>query len=218
MSNRLTLHELTASPNNVKARIALGYKGLEYERVPLELTEFPGDRSPVVRLSRQPRLPVLQDGKTVLFGSDAIFRYLEANFPDAPPIFTDDYQAFGEIEQWELFSRTQLGEPIGTLFDQAFAPEPDTEVIAKANRLLNDRTGALEDKLSSGEFLVGDHLTAADIACASLLHLADLTEENAGSHPVTGFFLAHLKLGEGREKTRAWVRRVMAYDPVMGQR
>ncbi len=218
MSNRLTLHELTASPNNVKARIALGYKGLEYERVPLELNEFPGDRSPVVQLSRQPRLPVLQDGQTVLFGSDAILRYLEANFPEAPPIFTDDYQAFAEIEQWEIFARTQLGEPMGMLFGQAFAPETDSEVIAKANRLINNRTGALEDKLSTGEFLVGDHLTAADIACASLLHLADLTEESARSHPVTGFFHAHVKLGEGREKTRAWVRRVMAYDPVKGQR
>jgi glutathione S-transferase len=218
MSNRLTLHELTASPNNVKARIALGYKGLEYERVPLELNEFPGDRSPVVQLSRQPRLPVLQDGQTVIFGSDAIFRYLEANFPEAPPIFTDDYQAFGEIEQWEILARTQLGEPIGMIFGQAFAPEADSAVLAKANQLINDRTGALEDKLSTGEFLVGDHLTAADIACAAPLYLADLTEENAGSHPITGFFHAHMKLGEGREKTRAWVRRVMAYDPVKGQR
>ena len=63
-----------------------------------------------------------------------------------------------------------------------------------------------------------DHLTAADIACASPLYLADLTEENAGSHPISSFFHAHMKLGEGREKTRAWVRRVMAYDPVKGQR
>ncbi len=218
MSNRLTLHELTASPNNVKVRIALGYKGLEYARVPLELNEFPGDRSSAVQLSRQPRLPVLQDGQTVLFGSDAIFRYLEANFPEAPPIFTDDYQAFGEIEQWEVFARTQLGEPIGMIFGQAFASETDSAVLAKANRLINDRTGALEDKLSTGEFLVGDHLTAADIACASPLYLADLTGENAESHPITGFFHAHMKLGEGREKTRAWVRRVMAYDPVKGQR
>ncbi|TDI13437.1 MAG: glutathione S-transferase family protein [Acidobacteria bacterium] len=221
MSNRLTLKDLALSPNNVKVRIALGYKGLEYEREPLEFNEldkFPGDRSPVVQLSRQPRLPVLQDGQTVLFGSDAILRYLEANFPDTPPIFVDDYQAFGEIEQWEIFARTQIGEPMGMIFGQAFATKADSEVVGKANRLINDRTGTLEDKLNTGEFLVGDHLTAADIACASPLYLADLTEKNAASHPIAGFFQAHLKLGEGREKTRAWVRRVMAYDPVMGQR
>ncbi len=218
MSHDLILHELTGSPNNVKVRIALGYKGLKYDRKPLELDDFPGDRSSIVKLSRQPRLPLLKDDQTVIFGSDAILRYLEANYPDTPSIFADDYQTFGEIEQWELFVRTQIGEPIGMIFGQAFAPESDAQVIAKANELLNDRTGALEDKLNTGEFLVGDHLTAADIACASPLYLADLTQENAESHPIAGFFHAHLKLGEGREKTRAWVRRVMAYDPVKGRR
>ena len=218
MSDNLTLHELTGSPNNVKVRIALGYKGLKYDRKPLELDEFPGDRSSIVKLSRQPRLPLLQDDQTVIFGSDAILRYLEANYPDTPSIFSDDYQTFGEIEQWELFVRTQISEPIGMIFGQAFAPESDAQVIAKANELLNDRTGALEDKLNTGEFLVGEHLTAADIACVAPLYLADLTKENAGAHPIAGFFHAHLKLGEGREKTRSWVRRVMAYDPVCGQR
>lgn len=218
MSTKLMLHELTSSPNNVKVRIALGYKGLEYTRKPLELKEFPGDRTAVVKLSRQPRLPMLQDGDTVIFDSGGIIRYLEANFPDTPPLFVDDYETFAEIEKWELFSRTQIGEPLGMMFGQAFEPKPDTQVIAKANKLLSERTGALEDKLSTGEFLVGDHLTAADIACAAPLYLADMTEKNAKEHPVSGFFHTHLKLGQDREKTRAWIRRVMAYDPVKGQR
>ncbi len=103
------------------------------------------------------------------------------------------------------------------IFGQAFAREPDAQVIARANQLLVDRTGALEDKLSTGEFLVGDHLTAADIACAAPLYLADLTEENAQAHPVAGFFRFHLKLGQGREKTRSGMRRVVAYDPIVGR-
>ncbi len=218
MSTKLTLHELTGSPNNVKARIALGYKGLKYDRKPLELSSFPGNRDAVVKLSRQPRLPVLQDGETIIFDSGAILRYLEANFPETPPIFVDDYAMYGEIEQWELFARAQIGEPIGMMFGQAFAPEPDTQIIARANQLLGDRTGALEDKLSSREFLVGDHLTAADIACAAVLYLGDLTDESARSHPIAGFFHAQMKIGQGREKTRAWVRRVVAYDPIMGRR
>ncbi len=218
MSTKLTLHELTGSPNNVKARIALGYKGLKYDRKPLELSSFPGNRDAVVKLSRQPRLPVLQDGETIIFDSGAILRYLEANFPETPPIFVDDYAMYGEIEQWELFARAQIGEPIGMLFGQAFAPEPDAQIIAKANELLGDRTGALEDKLSTDKFLVGGHLTAADIACAAPLYLVDQTEENAQSHPVAGFFHTHLKLGQNRDKTRTWVRRVMAYDPILGRR
>jgi glutathione S-transferase len=218
MSTSITLHELTGSPNSVKVRIGLGYKGLEYERKPLELDSYPGNRDPVVKLSRQPRLPVLQHGTITIFDSGAILRYLEANFPDTPPIFVHDYALFAEIERWEMVAKKEIGEPIGQIFGQALAKEPDDEVIAKASRSLGERTGTLEDRLSGAEFLVGDHLTAADIACAAPLYLADLTEEQAASHPVSAFFDAHLKLGENRDKTRAWLRRVMAYDRVLGPR
>lgn len=218
MSAKLKLYELTGSPNNVKVRIALGYKGLEYEREVVELDSYPGDRSSIAKLSRQPRLPVVQHGETVIFDSASILRYLEANFPDTPRIFRDDYQEHGDIEQWEIFARTQIGEPIGMIFSQAFAPEVDPASIANANQLLNDRMGALEDRLSTAEHLVGDHLTAADIACAAPLYLADMTEENAKRHPIAAFFHEHLALGDGRDKTRAWTRRVMAHDQVLGQR
>jgi glutathione S-transferase len=218
MSSTLILHEMTISPNSVKARIGLGYKGLEYDRKPLNLNAFPGNRELITDLSQQPRLPVLEDGQTIIFDSSAILRYLEANYPGTPPIFSEDHATFGEIEQWEMFARTQIGEPIGMLFGQAFSPEPDPEIAGRANLLFNERIGALEEELSSGEFLVGDHLTAADIACAAPLYLADLTEENAQSHPVAGFFHAHLKFGDGREKTRAWMQRVLAYDAVTGKR
>lgn len=218
MSAKLTLHELTGSPNNVKARIALGYKGLEYDRREVELNEFPGDRSSVVNLSRQPRLPVLQHGETIVFDSGSILRYLESNFRDSPPIFDTEYQTFGEIEGWESFARTQIGEPIGMMFGEAFSPTPDASVIAAANEMLNGRIGAIEDKLGQGEFLVGDHLTAADIVTAAPLYLADMTPEMAAGHPIAQYFHANLQLGEGRERTRAWVRKVMAYDAVIGQR
>ncbi len=213
----LILHELTGSPNNVKARIALGYKGLDYDRKEFQADSFPGDRSPIVDVSRQPRLPVLQHGETVIFDSGSILRYLEANFPDSPPIFSSDYTSFGEIEGWELFARTQLGEPLGMMFGQFFEPAPDAEVIAGANQMLNERTGALEEKLSQSSFLVGDHLTAADIVTAAPLYLADMTPAMA-SHPLAQFFQPNLRLGDGREATRAWLRATMAHDAILGQR
>jgi glutathione S-transferase len=218
MSTTVTLYEITGSSNSVKARIALGYKGLEYDRQVVELESFPGDRSSVVSLSRQPRLPVLQHGETVIFDSGAILRYLEANFPDTAPIFAEDHATLGEIEQWEVFARTQIGEVLGMMFGESFSPEPNAEVIAQANQMLNERTAAIEDKLNHGDYLVGDHLTAADIVCAAPLYLADLTQETAAEdNPTDMFFLKNLTLGEGRPKTTDWVRRVMAYDPVKGQ-
>ncbi len=219
MGTDLRLHELTASPNSVKVRIALAYKGLEYDRDVVKLDSFPGDRSSVVSLSRQPRLPVLQHGETVIFDSGAILRYLEANFPDTAPIFTEDHAALGEIEGWEVFARTQLGEAIGMVFGEAVSPEPNTEVVARASQMLDERTVAIEDELTDGGYLVGDHLTAADIACAAVLYLADLPAEAAtAENPVDTFFHQNLTVGEGRPQTIEWLRRVMAYDPARGQR
>ena len=103
MSTKVTLYEITGSSNSVKVRIALGYKGLEYDRQVVD----PGDRSSVVSVSRQPRLPVLQHGETVIFDSGAILRYLEANFPETAPIFSEDRATLGEIEEWELLGRSQ---------------------------------------------------------------------------------------------------------------
>ena len=98
------------------------------------------------------------------------------------------------------------------------APKADPEVLARANEMLNERTGALEDQLSARDFLVGDHLTAADIACAAPLYLIDMKPEAVASSPTAAFFHEHLSLGEGREKTLAWVRRVLNYDPINSRR
>ncbi len=105
------------------------------------------------------------------------------------------------------------------MFGEAFSPEPDADVIARANQMLNERTATIEDRLGHGDYLVGDNLTAADIACAAPLYLADLPAEAATEdNPMDTFFHKNLILGEGRPQTTEWVRRVMAYDPVRGQR
>lgn len=218
MSDKLTLHELTGSPNSVKIRIALGYKGLDYDRVPVDLNDFPGDRTTAINLSRQPRFPVLQHGDAVIFDSSAILRYIDANFHDTPSIFTDDYDTFGEIETWEGFASSQVGAPIGMVFGQAFAPEPDADALVQANQMLSQCTAELEDKVGADKFLVADRLTAADIVCAAPLYLADMNAEMAAHHPIAQFFHDNLKLGEDRPQTRAWLRGLMAYDPALGQR
>ncbi len=214
----LKLHELTPSPNSVKVRIALAYKELDYERLPIELDSIPGDRSAIIAVSGQPRLPVLVHDGTVIFDSGAILRYLDANFRDTPRLFVEDYEQHAALERWEITTRTELTEPIGLIFSQLFAPAVDAAVIARANALVAQRTAPIEELLATREFLLGDTLTAADVTVASHLYLTDLNEKIVGDSPISRFFLTHLKLGEGREKTRAWVRKVLAYDPIKGQR
>jgi glutathione S-transferase len=208
----LVLHELTGSPNNVKVRIGLGYKGLEYERRPIDLDGFPGNRAAIVAISRQPRTPVLQHGKTVIYDSGGILRYLDANFPQTPTLFSADYQTMGKIEELELWARTDLGQPIGMIFGQVFAPEQDPEVGVRASGMLNDLTARVEESLESNAFLLGPTPTGADLAVASLLNLSALSEKAAAKNPIASVFRKMLQLGPGRDRTRAWVAKLLEYD------
>lgn len=212
MSADLKLHHLPPSPNNVRVRLALGYKGLEYESLPYLPDGFPGDRSRIVAASTQPRLPVLEHGAVRLFDSYAILRYLDANFPDTPRLYSEDYGEMADIEGWERFARTQLGEVVGMMFSQAMAPQLDEAVLARANALLIERTADVEARLGEGPFLLGERLTAADLASVPLAALGAIPESAAGKSPVVDFFRANLSLGEERERTREWIGRVLAYD------
>jgi glutathione S-transferase len=204
----LVLHELAPSPNNLKVRMALGFKGIPYERAPIQ----PGDRTSILAVSGQPRTPVLVHGETVIFDSNGINRYLEANVKREPRLFSEEYAEFGEIEQWELFARTRLGEPIGALFRMAASDAVDPAGVAEANARFHDLTGELEGALEDTGFLVGGRTTNADLAVSCLANLGMLTEEHAAASPILGFFRDRLALGDGRERTRAWIERHVAYD------
>jgi hypothetical protein len=54
-------------------------------------------------------------------------------------------------------------------------------------------------------------MTAADVTTAPFVYYGTLDANSAGDR-VRGYFAAHLHVGEGRERTREWVARVMAYD------
>ena len=213
--SKLILHELTISPNNVKVRIGLGYKGLDYERRPLEFGATGPDRAHLVKLSRQTRTPVLEHGDTVIYDSNGILRYLDANFPDTPTLYTEDHEEMGKIEQLELWARTDLSKPIGMIFGQAFSPKQDAAVGVEASSMINELTAKIEKSLESNDYLLGSTPTGADLATGPLIRLAMLSEEGAKiAPPITTVFHQMLQLGEGRERTRAWVNRLHEYDAV----
>ena len=212
MTTEIILHELPPSPNNLKVRMALGFKRIEYTRAPIPMTVPHGDRTALIALSSQPRTPVLQHGETVIFESNGIIRYLEANVKREPQLFSSDYAEMGEIEKWELFVRTRLGAPIGRLFGVVRSGDFDADVITAANDEFHAVTAELEEQLAESNFLVGGRTTNADLAVSSIAHLATLSDSEAAANPIMSFFHAQLRLGAERERTRAWIERHVALD------
>ena len=208
MADAIKLYHLAGSPNCMKARIALAYKGLAYESIVVD----PKDRSEVVKISGQPFTPVLVHGERVLFDSSAILRYLDANFRATKPLFSSDYDTMRTIERFERLGRNELSEPIGIAFRQLMSGTPVPAELARASALLNEHTGQLEARLREGDWLVGSSMTAADVIVAPAVHYGVEPSHDVSGSPMLKFFADNLKLGEGRDKTRGWVRRVMAWD------
>jgi len=74
----LRFWELPPSPNNTKVRMALRFKGIDFETLPVN----PRERSDVVAVSGQELTPVIEDRGIVLNDSEAILVPLFARFRD----------------------------------------------------------------------------------------------------------------------------------------
>jgi len=208
MTSTLRLHHLAFSPNSVKVRMALGLKGIAHELVPVD----PMDRTGVLALTGQPLTPALEHGDVRLFGSGAILRYLDANFRDTGPrLFSEDRDEFRAIEEWER-KTSVLGASVGAVFGQFLSGVADAQASAAASEGIHAGTREIEERLADSPWLVGDSPTAADLTCAAVVYLSAVPEAAAQTNPIHAFFREHLRLGEGRERTRDWVARCVAYD------
>ncbi len=205
--SQLVLHQLAPSPNSAKVRIALGLKQIPCEIVSIDPTQ----REEVVRLSGQPRTPILVHDDRVIYDSFGILRYFDANFRRGPALFSTDRDGQGDIEKWELWTRTQLGEPVGAMFGQAFAPEPDAGVIRAANESFSKHLQRIEDTLAEHAHLRGEALDATDVTVAPFVHLG-MIAPSEDQHPLIGFFAKNLRVPEHLERTRDWVRRIASHD------
>ena len=84
----IALHELGApdgarySSFSWRTRMALKHKGLAFETRPMRISD-----KPAIAFSGQGKVPIIQDGATVVCDSWKIAEYLESTYPDAPSLF-----------------------------------------------------------------------------------------------------------------------------------
>lgn len=208
----ITMWNLGPSPNNMKVRIALNYKDIPFDTVEVDFMDE--ERAAVVEVSGQPLTPVIKHGDAVIYDSRAILRYLDNNFRDTPSLFAADRPTMMALEREENYARDKISEPVGMVFNQAFAEGgPDASVCEQASQMIHEATATYEERLQNQEFLMGDHLTVVDVTAAPFVSYSMVPPEAGGpDNPIMQLFIDNFSLGEGRDKTRAWVGRVMAYD------
>ena len=151
--------------NNMKVRIGLKYKDLQYSFRSID----PRDRDQVVTLTGQPLTPVMRHGEVLLFDSGAILRYLDANFPAAPRLFSGNRKTLVEIEGWETFGRAKLIAPLVRVVNHRLEGGDDPAVFDAAQAAFKGAMGALASALKGRQWLVGDTMTGADVTTAPVV-------------------------------------------------
>lgn len=195
MPDPLRIHGFETS-NNIKVRLALGYKQLPFEFCTVD----PADRSRIQALSGQHLTPVLEHGGVVLFDSAAILRYLDANFRDTPRLFGESRDEQWAIEDLEFFARTRLAGPmLDVVHTKVSTGEVPEDLRADCSERFATACTQLADLLRGRTWLHGTRLSAADISAAAVLFRV-----RSG-----GLFDSN----PGMEACREWEDRVMSYDP-----
>lgn len=116
----LRFWELAPSPNSIKVRMALRFKGIAFEVVPVDTA----DRRPVLALSGQEHTPVIEDRGIVLNDSEAILQFLDGNYRDAPRLYPADGPSRRTCDAWKSRLDRELARPWLPVFMHAIRKGP----------------------------------------------------------------------------------------------
>ncbi len=168
----MRLYNSQLSGNCWKARQILALRGIEYERV--EVDVFDRSKRPELLGGKNPALRVptlkLDDGQ-FLAESNAILWY----FGDGSPYLPDDPLARARVLQWMFFEQYEVEPSIAVArFWITLLGERDTYAgeLESKWRAGNRALAALDGHLDGREWLVGDGFTIADISLYAYTHLA----------------------------------------------
>lgn len=136
-----------------KVEIALGEKGIDYERIVVPFTQTRGyspKHPDVLAVNPKGQVPVLVDGELSLYDSTVILEYLEDAY-QRPPLFPADPASRAQCRLYELLADEILLVPLRHLMHRTEPPSGDTE-----------RRAALEAKAAEAEATIAAELAALD--------------------------------------------------------
>jgi glutathione S-transferase len=214
MTAKITLYTLSFSQNAVRPEIALLEKGLDFEKVTVDLFKGEHQAEPYGAITPRRQVPALVYGEgddaIALYESVAITQFLDDMHPN-PPLMPPISQPRARAQ-----ALMRIAE-----FQQKLDPKNIFGSVAfgKQNRdQLGDRVGALLEELprwaayvGGGPFLCGDQFTLADIAVFPLLlHFEVLGYDYAKHTPALAAYLDQCKSRASVVET-GWVQRFLDF-------
>lgn len=169
----MTVYGAPLSPFVRKVRLLLAEKGLDYQ---LEVVAPFHQPDWFFEISPLGRIPGFKDGDLTLADSSVIGQYIEEQYPEAPALYGDTAAEKARIRWLEKYADYELA-PLTTFavfLNRALNPTMgkacNEEAVQKAlTEKLPKHFDYLEKVLDGGDYLVGNRLSAADLAFACQL-------------------------------------------------
>jgi glutathione S-transferase len=155
----------TNSINVQKVMWALGELGLEHERVDVGGAFGGLETAAFAALNPNRLIPVLEDGDTVVWESNAIVRYLAARYGSGG-LWPTDPSARAAADRWMDWQLTTLQPAISPVFWGLVRTPPeqrDMGAIEAGAARTAEAMAILDAVLGSRRFVAGDVLTMGDI-------------------------------------------------------
>lgn len=169
----IKLYTFPASTNSRKVRIALLEKGLEFERINVDLSKREQKNPEYLKIHPYGQVPALDDEGFIVYDSTMINEYLEDEYP-YPPLMPKDSEGRARARMMEDFRDTHFNPPCVRIIYEMRKPEGerDASVIATAKADIDKCFARIESVLQGKEYLAGS-FSLADIAFMANFDLLD---------------------------------------------
>jgi maleylpyruvate isomerase len=165
----MRLHGFFRSGTSYRVRIALAFKRIAYETVPVSLPKAAHRAPEFLQLNAQGLVPVLETDEGALVQSPAILEYLEERFPD-PPLLPHDRLARTRVRAMAAVIACDI-HPINNLrvlnYLRSQLSQPEAAVTNWIGHWITAGFDAIEEQLGAsalgGPFCFGQNPTLADV-------------------------------------------------------
>ena len=160
----IKLYTFPPSTNSRKVRIALIEKGLEFERISIDLTKREQKSPDYLKIHPFGQIPALDDEGFVLYDSTIINEYLEDEYP-YPPLMPSDSEGRARARMMEDFRDTHFNPYFVHIIQESRKPEGerDNQRIENAKAEITKAFDRIEAELQGKDYLTGA-FSLADVA------------------------------------------------------
>jgi len=165
----MELFEIAPSGNCHKIRLFLSLLQVPYQSVQVDVAKLEQKSEPFLKMNPFGHVPVLKDGASVVWDSQAILIYLARQYA-TPPWLPLDAVGMARVMEWLSTAANEVAHGPSALrvhykFGLAIAMEQAQQLTAAVMKIL-------EQHLKAEDWLAADHITIADIAVYPYIALA----------------------------------------------